>query len=114
MRDTIAAMQAASEARDVDALFAPIAEDFTAESMDRQRFRAYVAVLMLRNHAIGASIGPLDVQLLGDRARVDFTVFLTGGPGALPENANAYRVQTGWRLEDGDWKLISASWEASL
>jgi ketosteroid isomerase-like protein len=115
LRETIASMQAASEARDVDALFEPIAEDFAAaEGMDRQRFRAYVAILMLRNRSIGASIGPLDVQMLGDRARVDFNLLLTGGMGALPDSANVYRVQTGWRMEDGEWKLISAEWKASL
>lgn len=115
LRDTVAAMQAAAEARDVDALFAPVAEDFAAgEGMDRQRFRAFVALSMLRQQAVGASVGPLDVQLLGDRARVDFNLLLTGGPGVLPERANAYRVQTGWRLLDGEWRLISATWKPAL
>jgi hypothetical protein len=45
---------------------------------------------------------------------VSFTAALTGGPGWLPEQAQVYQVQTGWRLEGNDWKLISAQWKPRL
>ena len=115
LRETIASMQSAAEANDSTALFAPIAEDFAgSEGMDRQAFRRYVALLGLRNSRIGVSLGPLDVKLFGDRASARFTVALTGGAGLLPERAQVYDVDTGWRMERGNWKLISARWEARL
>ncbi len=112
LRKTIATMQAAAEAGDTDALFAPIAEDFAgSEAMDRQAFRRYVMVLRLRNAKVSVTLGPIDVKLYGDRASADFTAALAGGAGLLPERARVYSVSTGWRMEGSEWKLISARWD---
>ena len=115
LRNTIDAMAAAAEAHDTDALFEPIAEDFSgSEGMDRSQFRRYVSVMGLRQKSVGVSLGPLDVKMFDDRATVAFTAALTGGPGWLPDQAQVYEVETGWRLESGDWKLISAKWKPKL
>lgn len=111
MRETIAAMEAAAEARDSEGLVEHLAEDFGGpEGMDRDRFRRYLALIWLRNRDVGVTLGPLDVELLGDRAKVSFTAAARGGEGLLPDRAEVYQVETGWRLENGDWKLISADW----
>lgn len=115
LRSTIAGMQAAAEARDSDALVESFSDDFAGpEGMDRDQFRRYLAVLWLRNREVGVSLGPLEVELMGDRATVEFTAAATGGEGFLPDRAQVYRVNTGWRLEDGEWRLISAHWEPKL
>lgn len=112
LRETIAAMEEAAEARDSAALVEHLAEDFAGPGgMDRDRFRRYLAVIWLRNQDVGVTLGPLEVRLLGERATVDFTAAARGGAGLLPDRADVYQVRTGWRLEDGDWKLISADWE---
>ena len=111
LRETIAAMEAAAEARDSDALVEHLAEDFGGpEGMDRDRFRRYLALVWLRNREVGVVLGPLEVELIGERARVNFTAATRGGEGLLPDSARIYQVETGWRLEDGEWKLISADW----
>jgi len=108
-------MQAAAEAHDADALFEPIAEDFAgSEGMDLQAFRRYVTVIGLRNQKVGVQLGPLDAKLFGQRATVSFTAALSGGANWLPERAQVYQVETGWRLEAGEWKLISAKWTPQL
>ena len=91
--------------------FAP--DDFAGPGeMDRDRFRRYLALLWLRNRQVGVTLGPLEVELVGpDRARVNFTAAARGGTGWMPERAEVYQVKTGWRLEDDEWKLISADWE---
>ncbi len=116
LRDTIAGMQAAAEARDADELFAPIAEDFGGPGgMDRESFRRFVTLVSLRNEKVGVQLGPMDVKLFGqDRATVRFTAATSGGSGWLPDSAQVYQVETGWRMQDGDWKLISATWDPSL
>ena len=112
LRETIAAMEAAAEARDSSALVEHLAEDFAGpDGMDRERFRRYLAVIWLRNRDVGVTLGPLEVELMGERATVSFTAAARGGAGLLPERADVYQVRTGWRLEGGDWKLISADWE---
>ena len=115
LRSTIAAMHDAAEAHDTDALFEPIADDFAgSEGMDRQAFRRYVTLTGLQNRKIGVQLGPLDVKLFDSRATVSFTAAISGGANWLPERAQVYQVETGWRLEGHDWKLISAKWEPKL
>ena len=115
LRATIAAMQSAAESRDADALAEPLAADFVGPGgMDRDAFRRTAALLWLRSREIGVTLGPLDVEVTGEHARVGFTAATRGGAGILPEQAQVYRVRTAWRLEDGDWRLISAEWEPAL
>jgi hypothetical protein len=115
LRDAIAAMEASAEKGDADALFSHIATDFGGnEGMDRDAFRRYVLVMGLRRETVGVQLGPLDVQLFGDRASARFTAALSGGPGWLPDRAQVYEVTTGWRLEDDEWMLISATWKPQL
>jgi len=48
-------------------------------------------------------------------ATVAFDAALTGGSGRLlPDAARLYSVETGWRLDDGEWRLTSATWEPRL
>ena len=115
LRDTIAKMQAAGESHDVDGLFDPIADDFAGENgMDRRAFHAYIALMSMRDRNIGTTLGPIDVKMFGDRATASFTLAIHGGAGFLPDQAQVYAVQTGWRLQGNDWKLISASWKPQL
>ena len=115
LRNTITAMEAAAEAHDTDALFEPIAEDFSgSEGMDRQAFRRYVTFMGMRSKSVAVQLGPLEVKLYEERASVAFTAALSGGEGLLPSRVQVYDVDTGWRLDDGQWKLISAKWKPQL
>lgn len=115
LRDTIAAMEAAAEARDADALEEYLAEDFVGPGgMDRDRFGRTAALLWLRSREIGVSLGPLEVEATDAHARVRFTAATRGGEGLLPDSANVYAVDTAWRVEDGEWRLISADWTPTL
>ena len=115
LREAIAKMQAAGEARDMDALFEPIAEDFAgAQGMDRKEFRRYMTLMAMRQKSVGVTLGPVEVKLYGDRATAKFTAAITGGPGFLPSQAQIYDIETGWRLEGNDWKLIAAHWKEQL
>ena len=114
LRETIAKMQVAGEKGDTDALFEPIAEDFSgSEGMDRTAFRRFVTFMRMRQKEVGTTLGPIDVKLFGDRATANFTLGVTGGEGLLPQG-QVYDVETGWRLEGSDWKLISARWKEKL
>jgi hypothetical protein len=115
LRETIAQMQESGEKGDVEALFEPIAEDFAgSEGMDRTSFRRYVTLMRMRQKQVGVTLGPIDVKLIGDRATANFSATITGGPGFLPDQAQIYDIETGWRLEGADWKLISARWKPKL
>ena len=112
LRDRIEQMAQAAVNKDASALFDHFAEDFAGSGgMDRDNFRRYVQLIWLQQKDIGVKTGPLNVKLMGERATVDFTVVLTGGQGFIPDDGRIYQVQTGWRLEGDEWKLISATWK---
>ncbi len=115
LRETIAAMQKAGEEHRVSDVMDSVAEDFVGqEGMDQKQFRQYLTVIGLQNRELGTTLGPLTIAITGDRARVSFTLGASGGAGWLPDRAQVYDVETGWRMDGSDWKLISASWKPKL
>ena len=116
LRDTIAQLQRDIGARDADAVTSVLAEDFVGnEGMDRRGARQLAAGTFLRYREVGAKLGPLQVEMRGDRhATVRFTAAISGGAGVVPQEGQVYQVATGWRLVDGDWMLTSADWTPAL
>jgi hypothetical protein len=116
LRATITQMQEDGEAHKVSAVMEHVAEDFGGPGgMDRQALQRLLTFTSLRNRDLGISIGPMDVELIGERATVDFTLAASGGSGGLlPDRGQIYEVTTGWKLVDGEWMLISANWKEQL
>jgi hypothetical protein len=116
LRATIAKMQADGEQHRVGEVMDNVAEDFGGPGgMDRTGLRRLLALTSLQNRKLGVTLGPLHVQMAGERATVQFTLAASGGSGGLlPDRGQIYEVTTGWRLEGEDWKLISASWKETL
>lgn len=116
LRDTIDAMQlAAIEHRPGD-FMESVASDFIGEgSLDRAAMHNLLRAQLLRNREIGVTRGPLDIEMQGDRATVRFKLVATGGAGGLlPERAQGYDITSGWRDEDGEWRLFLVEWKEAL
>lgn len=113
LRDTIAAMQAAAEARQPGEVVSSVSEDFSgSHDLDRERLRRLLQVQMLRSRSVGVTLGPLDVEIDGEHATVRFVALTTGGTGSwLPDRARGYRVVSRWRVEDGQWRVFEANWQ---
>ncbi len=116
LRERIADMAQALEARRNADFMAAVAEDFEGPGgMDRAALHNLLRAQTLLNPGIGVSTGPLEVDLHGDRATVRFTALLSGGRSrVLPERMQAYAVTTGWRDERGEWRLYYAEWKPRL
>ena len=116
LRTALTSLQASIEARDASALEATLASDFVGQDgLDRDGARRLAMAMFLRHRDVGARIGPPRITLMGQHARVQFTAALTGGAGGiLPDAARVFDVETAWRMEDGDWRLISAQWAPRL
>jgi len=116
LRDRIGAMQESIAARDVSAFMEGVADDFIGSgNVDRAALQQLVRLQVMRNASIGVTLGPIDVQLQGERARVSFDAVLTGGAGGLvPERAQGYRIESGWRDEGGEWQVFTAEWKPAL
>lgn len=115
LRETLNGLQAAIEERNVSALDEMLAEDFIGPGgLDRSGARRMAQAMFLRYRDVGVGLGPLDVQVHAQHAKVSFTAALTGGAGMLPDSGQMYDVETGWRLEDGEWQLVNANWKPRL
>ena len=118
IRSQVAALQSAIERRSASDVAELLDEDFIGpQGMDRRAARQMAAALMLRHQRIGVITGPLEVQLQGeDRALVRTRVALTGGEGGalLPGSVQAWRVESGWRLRVGTWRITSLTWTPAL
>jgi hypothetical protein len=117
LRDTVSSLQAGIETRDAGDIRTVLADDFVGpEGLDREGAVRMAQAMFLRHRDVGVTIaGPLQVRMQPDHASVRFDVALSGGSGGvLPDTARLYSVETGWRLQDGDWRLTSAEWTPRL
>ena len=117
VRLQVEAMQAAIDARDAGDVEDLLAREFVGnDGMDRRAIRQLAAGVFLRHREVAAKVGPVSVELRGESdAIARFSVLATGGSGGfLPESGQVYQVETGWRLVDGEWKLLSANWTPNL
>ena len=115
LREAVGAVEAAIEERNVSALDDMLADDFIGPGgLDRSGARRMAQATYLRYRDVGLTLGPLDVDVREQHATVRFTVALTGGAGMLPDSGQVYDVETGWRLDDGEWQLVNAKWKPKL
>lgn len=111
---TIEDMTEAIEQGDVSAFMDPVAEDFVAINgrLDRRALGLLVRRERLARDAIRVRRMDTEIELVGEsRARATFRALATGGSGLLPDEGRFWRIETGWRRDGGDWKLVSAEWE---
>ena len=117
VRHQLEALQTAIDARDAGDVQALLADDFVGnEGMDRRGARQLAVAMFLRHRDVGARIGPITVELRGEtNAVAKFSVLATGGSGGfLPESGQVFDIETGWRLVDGEWRLLNARWTPEL
>ncbi|HEY5851025.1 MAG TPA: nuclear transport factor 2 family protein [Lysobacter sp.] len=116
LRETVETLQQGIEQRDASMLEAVLAEDFVGpDSLDRDGAGRIARLMFLRHRQIGVNLGPVSVQLQPGHATARFTAALTGGSGeVLPDAAQLYEVETGWREQNGQWRLTSATWTPKL
>jgi hypothetical protein len=117
IRANIKSMQAAVESRSPRDFLRFVTADFTGNenAVDRDALGDLLRVEVLRNEQVGVTLGPIEIDLQGDRATVHVTATLTGGKGGLiPERGAIYSITSGWRREGRDWRCYTASWEQNL
>jgi hypothetical protein len=117
LRARISGLADAVEARDRAGVEERLHPDFVGPGgLDRAGARRIAAGVFLRHRDIGVVLGPVEIlSLEATSARARFTAAVTGGAGGiLPEQAQLYEVETAWRLEDGEWRLLSAEWDDRL
>src|SRR5512143_3912209 len=117
IRATMAAMQQAMESRDPRAFMAHITDDFVGNDaeFDRNALANLLRIEVLRNDSIGATLGPIDIEMQGDRAKARVVATFTGGSGGmLPERGSIYAITSSWKRQGSEWRCYSATWKQEL
>ncbi len=112
LRETIDAMQAAGEARDVGAFMGFVSDDFSGQnaSMDRRALAVYMLGIRSRTENIGVTRTKTSITMQGERAKVEFALIVTDDRKVLPAQGQLVSAQTQWRFSGGAWQLASANW----
>jgi hypothetical protein len=112
LRRQVAALQAAVAERDAGKVADLLSADFVGNGgIDREGAKRLALLHFMRHRDVGVSLGPLDIVVQGEHATVRCSVVLTGGTGGLlPESGSVRETTSGWRLEDGEWRMTSLAW----
>jgi len=114
IRGEIQGMAQALADSDVRGVMSPLADDFSGVTwnLDERGARLLLQRELRAHEQLRARVFDIDVEMRGEsRATATFQVVLTGGSGMIPDTGRWYRVESGWRLDGNDWKLLSAEWE---
>ena len=117
VRAAISEMQVAMESGEPADFMQHVADDFTGAEgqLDRRGLHNLLRGQVLTNARIGVTLASVDVELQENRATVKVTATLSGGNGRwIPERGAIYRIESGWRKQDGEWFCVNAQWERSL
>jgi len=117
IREAMAAMQQAMESRDPRAFMAHVSDDFIGNDadFDRAALANLLRIEVLRNDSIGATLGPIDIEMQGDRAKAQVLATVTGGSGGiLPERGSIYAITSSWKRQGSEWRCYNATWKQEL
>ncbi|HSN89701.1 MAG TPA: hypothetical protein VLS93_00600 [Anaeromyxobacteraceae bacterium] len=109
------AARAAGEKRVGDAV-AIVSERFRGQGLDRQGVKQLVAYQALRGEWVSVSVAGVEVAVEGEAARATLDLVLArSGAGKaladlLPAEASAWRIECGLEVEEGEWRVVEASW----
>ena len=113
LRDVIARMAAAIEARKPADFLEHVAEDFSRESgsFGKNDVKRVLVGVLLRNEKIIVTALVTETKIESERATARVRVIATGGTGLLPERGQTWDFSTHWRRDGSKWTVFNAEWQ---
>lgn len=106
----LSAMEKAASSREVRKVMAHVSEHYQGEAGTRKELEAWLKVLMLRAGNAEAAIIRQQIEVEGVAATADLSVVLSGRGHSGRQELGGYRIQLGLEREQGDWRVVTASW----
>ncbi|MGC3998124.1 MAG: hypothetical protein QM767_11795 [Anaeromyxobacter sp.] len=117
IRAAFAAAATAAEERRPAGVVELLSAGFRGQrGLDREQARGIVTLEVLRAGWVSVTIAGAEVQVDGERARANVDAVLSRAPAGtglarlVPSEASAHRFSCDLRLEDGEWRVVSAEW----
>lgn len=113
LRERLASMEAALEEGRVGDFMDAVAEDFTSArgELDQRTLGMLIRRERLARQSISIQRSNLALEMHeAGRASLRFHALAAGGSGWLPSEGRLWAIDTGWRLDEDEWMLVSADW----
>ncbi|MDX1692248.1 MAG: nuclear transport factor 2 family protein [Ketobacteraceae bacterium] len=116
IKANVEALAEAIESKQTDTAVDFFHDNFvTDKGQDKEWIQRTMLLHTIRHDTIQLLLTNISVELLDEAtARASFHVIATGGRGLIPEQGQAYRMETEWRKEGSDWALVFAKWKKAL
>jgi hypothetical protein len=116
LRQAVAAMQTAAEARELRPILDYLAEDFQGNGRYRKANIGGMLLLQFRqNRHVHIYLRITGLRVTGDRATIRCRAILAGRDEKIvPERARVLEINSEWQRRDGEWRVHKATWDDAL
>lgn len=116
LRQAIAAMEKAAEAKAIRPILAFLADDFLGNKVYRKANIGGMLLLHFRqNQHIHVYVHIVKMEVKGETAKLQCQVVLAGrDEKIIPKQARILVIDSDWQKRDGEWKVVRASWQDSF
>ena len=116
LRQAIASMEKAAEAKAIRPILAFLADDFLGNKVYRKANIGGMLLLHFRqNQHIHVYVHIVKMEVKGETAKLQCQVVLAGrDEKIIPKQARILVIDSDWQKRDGEWKVVRASWQDSF
>jgi len=117
IRGIIDKVARAAEKKDIQSIKKTISKSYhDSHGNDYDAINGFLLAHFFRSEKVGVTLTVSEAFVEGEKAKSHTEAFLTrvqagsGVGGYLARDADYYRFDLVWQKEEGEWKLLSASW----
>lgn len=116
LRQAIAEMEKAAEAKQAGPILGYVAGDFLGnKAYHKADIRAMLLLNFHQNQHIHVYLRVVELTIRAGRAQLTCQVILAGrGEKVVPERGRVLEIKSDWEKRDGEWQLIRARWKDPL
>ena len=113
LRQAIAAMEKAAEAKEVRPILAFLADDFLGNKVYRKANIGGMLLLHFRqNQHIHVYLHIVELNIKGEQAKIQCQIVLAGrDEKVMPKRGRILVIDSDWQKREGEWRVVKASWK---
>lgn len=118
IKKVVSDIEDAAERKDIKALLGHISRSYKdANGRGYEDIKGLLVMYFFRHQRVSVYVTDLDVRVSNNTAEVSFDAVLSGAKDLqtpadiLPEALGVYAFKAAFVKDDGEWKVMSASWE---
>lgn len=116
LRQAVAEMEKAAEAKDTRPILDYLADDFLANKTYRKaKIRGMLFLQFRQNQHIHVYLHITELKITDDRAQLTCQVILAGRDEKIvPKRGRILVIHSSWQKRDGKWQVVRAQWRDPL